>query len=70
MAVEYVICKVFTHYHCDVIVTDRIRIFAVKLWRMSKAFQSSGGRVREKLLEKWKKTKWVVELKEDEIVLK
>ena len=71
MAVERVICKVFTHYRCDVIITDRIRsFFTVKLWRMGKAFQSSGGRVRGKLLEKWKKTKWVVELKEDEIVLR
>lgn len=35
---------------------------------MGKEFQSSGGRVKEQMLEKWKKTKWVVTLKEDEIV--
>ena len=50
-AVECVICKVFTHYQCDVIIIDRIRSFTVKL---GKAFQSSDGRVGEKLLEKWK----------------
>lgn len=27
MAMERVICKVFTHYHCDVIINDRIRSF-------------------------------------------
>ena len=71
LAVERVIGKVFTHYHCDVVITDRLRtLFTVKLWRMGSSFQSYGGRGRAKLLEKWKITKWEVELKENEIISK
>ena len=71
LAVERIIAKIFTHHRCDVIITDRLRgLFTVKLWRMGITLQSSGGRGRAKLLAKWKTTKWVVELKENEIVSK
>ena len=69
LAVERVIGKVFTHYNCDVIITDRLRsLFTVKLWRMGVALQGNGGRGRVKLFEKWKKTKWTIELEKNEIV--
>ena len=37
VAVERVISKVFSHYICDVIITDRLlSVFTLKLWRMGK----------------------------------
>lgn len=56
--VERVICKVFTRYHCDVVITDRLRsLFTSKLWRMGSALQRLGGSGRAKLMQKWKDTK-------------
>lgn len=66
LAVERVIAKTFTHYQCDVIVTDRVQtLFTSKLYRMGKLLQSLG---RAKVLEKWKETTWTLELRENEIV--
>ena len=62
--------KLFTHYHCNVVVTDRLRsIFSSKLTRMGKAIQARGGKERTKLLNKWKESKWVLELKENEFIV-
>jgi len=66
---ERVIAKTFTHYRCDVIVTDRVRtLFTSKLYRMGKLLQSLGGSGRAKVLEKWKETTWMLELRDNEIV--
>ena len=67
--VERVIVKLFNHYHCDAMITDRIRsVFTSKLARIGKAIQALGGKERVKLQNKWKETKWLLELKGDEIV--
>lgn len=69
VAVERVISKVFSHYKCDIIITDRIRsLFTLKLWRMGKSYCSLGSTARSKILEKWKKTVWTVELHEGEVI--
>ena len=69
VAVERVITKTFTRYRCDVVVTDRLRsVFTSKLWRIGKAIQSLGGTARSKLIDRWKSTKWTLELAEDEII--
>ena len=69
-AVERVIVKVFHHCHCDVIITNRLRsLFTLKLWRMGKNIQGLGGTARNKMYDKWKDSKWVIELENEEIVL-
>ena len=69
LSIERIISKVFTHYHCDVIITDRLRsLFTSKLWRMGKAFQSLGGTGRARQLKKWKDTAWMIELQENEVI--
>lgn len=69
LAVERVIAKTFTHYQCDVIVTDLVRtLFTSKLYRMGKLLQSLGGSGHAKVLEKWKETTWTLELRDNEIV--
>jgi len=69
LLIERVIVKLFKHYHCDVLITDRLRnMFSAKLTRMGKAIQSVGGTSRTKLLNNWKQTKWLLELKDNEIV--
>ena len=64
------ITKVFQMLHCNVVITDRIRSpFATKLHRMGSSLQSQGGsRGKSKLYENGKKTTWILELTEDEIV--
>ena len=67
--VERVIVKLFNHYHCDAMITDRIRsVFTSKLARIGKAIQALGGKEHVKLRNKWKETKWLLELNGDEIV--
>ena len=69
-AVERVIAKVFFHFHVDIIITDRLRsLFYLKLWRMGKSIQGLGGSARNKRYDKWKGSKWVIELEKEEIVL-
>lgn len=69
LSVERIISKVFTHYHCDIVITDRLRsLFTSKLWRMGKALQSLGGTGRARQLKKWKDTAWIVELQENEVI--
>ena len=69
LLVERVICKTFAHHHCDVVITDRIRfLFASKLSRIGKAMYNMGGRGREKQIQKWKVTKWTINLHSNEIV--
>ena len=66
---ERVIIKVFDHYHCDVIVTDRLRaMFSSKLWRMGQAIRSRSGIKSHNLKERWKLTKWKIEFNDDEVV--
>ena len=70
LCIERVMVKLFTHYHCNVVITDRLRsIFSSKLMRMGKAIQTRGGKERTKLLNKWKESKWVLELKENEFIV-
>ena len=41
LCTERVMVKLFTHYHCNVVITDRLRsIFSSKLMRMGKAMQT------------------------------
>ena len=69
LCIERVIVKHFTHYKCDVVITDRLRsLFTNKLIRMGKAIQAQGGPGRKKLLENWKESHWLLELKQNEIV--
>ena len=69
LLVERVIAKVFTRCHCDVVITDRLRsLFTSKLWRMGKALQALGGTGRARQLQKWKDTKWSIELHDKEII--
>ena len=69
LCIERVIVKVFNRYHCDVIITDRLRsLFTSKLWRMGKSLQALGGTGRAKQIKKWKDTKWTVELRRNEII--
>lgn len=69
LLVERVITKVFTQYHCDVVITDRLRsLFTSKLWRMGKALQALGGTGRARQIQKWKDTKWPIELHDKEII--
>ena len=70
VAVERVIVKIFHHFHCDVVITDRLRsLFMLKLWRMGNAIQGLGGTARKKQYDKWKDSKWLIELMNEEIVL-
>lgn len=67
---EAAIERVFRHYHCDVIITDRLRsLFTLKLWRMGKAIHGLGGTARSKKCEQWRESKWLLELYSDEIIL-
>lgn len=69
LCIERVMVKLFSHYHCDVLITDRLRAsFKSKLTRMGKAIQAVGGTGRAKLLNNWKETKWLLELKGSEII--
>ena len=69
LCIERVITKLFSHYKCDVVITDRLRsLFTSKLTRMGKAIQGQGGPGRQKLLNKWKDSKWILELDQQEIV--
>lgn len=69
-AVERVIIKVFNRLHCEVVITDCLSsLFALKLWRMGKTIQGLGGTARHKQYEKWKDSKWVIQLENEEIVL-
>lgn len=63
------ITKLFTKFHCNVVITERLRsIFISKLYRMGKCFHSFGGQGRSKLLNKWGTTNWTITLNENEIV--
>ena len=69
-AIERVIVKVFCRSHCDVVITDRLTsLFSLKLWRMGNAIQGLGGLARKRLYDKWKDSKWLIELVNEEIVL-
>ena len=63
IAVERVTVKTFTKYRCDVVITDRS-----KLWRMGKSLQECGGTGRKNQINKRKQTEWTVELNASEIV--
>ena len=68
---ERVIVKLFTHYKCDVMITDRLRsLFTNKLIRMGKAIQAQGGPGRKKLLDNWRESYWLLKLKQNEIIRK
>ena len=43
-------------------------MFTSKLTRMGKSIQTQGGPGRQKLLNKWKESKWTIELHKEEIV--
>ena len=59
VVIERVIVKLFNHYRCDVVITDRLRsVFTSKLKRMRKAIQVLGGKERVQMQSKWKETKW------------
>ena len=50
-------------------ITDRLRaLFTSKLAKMGKAIQSVGETGHAKLLDNWKETKWLLELKDTEII--
>ena len=69
LAVERVITKVFVHYNCDVIITDRLRaMFSSKLWRMGKAIRGGGGTKLHNLKKWWKLTKWKIGFSDDELI--
>ena len=69
LVIERVMVELFKHYHLDVLITERLRnMFSSKLNRMGKALQTAGGTGRGKLLNNWKQTKWLLELKDTEIV--
>ena len=71
LLVERVICKTFTHYKCDVVVSDRLRsLFTNKLMRMGRAMHKQGGRGRADQIDKWKETTWSLELHPNEIIPK
>ena len=66
---ESVIVKLFTHYNCGVMITDRIRsLFQSKLTRMGKIISAQGGPGRQKIFEKWRKSHWLLKLQENEIM--
>ena len=44
-------------------------MFTSQLARMGKAIQTAGGTGCAKLLDNWKETKWLLELKDTEIIL-
>ena len=45
LLIERVICKTFTHHHCDVAITDHLRsLFTNKLSRMGRTMHKLGGR--------------------------
>ena len=70
LCTERVMARLFMHYHCNVVITDRLRsMFSSKLMRMGKAMQTHGGKERTKLLTKWKESKWVLEFKENEFIV-
>jgi len=67
--IEQIIYKTFAHHKCDVVITDRLRsLFTNKLCRMGKTMHKLGGRGRAQQTEEWKQTKWVIDLKQGEIV--
>lgn len=69
LAVERVIVKLFTHHKCNVIITDRLRsLFTMKLWRMGKSICSLGGKARSQVYAKWEKSKWTIQLHENEVI--
>ena len=71
LLIERVICKTFTHHHCDVIISDRLRsLFTNKMFRMGRTINVLGGRGRANQIEKWKETDWTIELHQEEIVPK
>lgn len=71
LLVEKVICKIFTQYKCDVVITDRLRsLFTNKMVRMGKTMYKLGGRGRANQIEKWKETNWSLILQQNEIVSK
>ena len=41
----------------------------LKLWRMGNTIQGLGGTARKKQYDKWKDSKWLIELMNEEIVL-
>lgn len=69
VAIDRIITKLFTKFHYDVIITDRLRsLFVSKLYRMGKSFHSLGGSGRSRMLNKWRGTNWSITLTEKEIV--
>ena len=53
VAVERIIVKVFCHFHCDVVITDRLSsLFMLKLWRMGNAIQGLGVTAQKKRYDK------------------
>ena len=71
LLVERVICKTFTHYKCDVVISDHLRsLFTNKLMRMGRAMHKQGGRGRADQIDKWKETTWSLELHPNEIIPK
>ena len=53
LCTKRVMVKLFMHYHCNVVITDRLRsILLSKLMRMGKAMQTRGGKEWAKLLTK------------------
>lgn len=71
LLVERVICKTFTHYKCDVVISDHLRsLFTNKLMRMGRAMHKQGGRGRADQIEKWKEITWSLVLHPNEIMPK
>ena len=71
LLIERVICKTFTHHHCDVIINDRLRsLFTNKMFRMGRTINALGGRGRTNQIEKWQTTNWTIQLYQEEIVPK
>ena len=69
-AINMVITKLFTKFHCNVRISKRLRsLFISKLYRMGKTLHSLGGsQGKTKTLDKWRETNWVVNLEGDEII--
>ena len=68
LAIERVICKVFTKYSIACDVTDQIRsVFKTKLWRMGRKLSQLGGTKRLKIIDAWKSTFWVLTIDEHKL---
>ena len=67
LALERVICKVFTKYHITADITERIRAtFKTKLWRLGGKLSKLGGTKRLQVIDSWKNSYWPLMINEQQ----